>query len=153
MDKTILVGIDLAEPYARLLEQGEELALLLNAKLRLVYVAPPDPSFLGSASWPQEVRDGFASELKDNHTHLVQLAKEMQGRGVDCDSVMTRGSVVDILLEQIEKATPVMTIVGSQREGGLLSGLAGGVVRGMLRRSMYPVLVVPLPEKVRDESF
>lgn len=151
MKKTILVGIDLAEPYARLLEQGEELALLLDARLRLVYVAPPDPSFLGSAGWPQEVRDEFATELKDDRTHLVQLAKEMQERGLQCDSLMMRGNVVDILLGEIEKTTPVMTIVGSQREGGLFGGVSGGVVRGMLKRSVYPVLVVPLPEKVHHE--
>lgn len=153
MKKTILVGLDLSEPYARLLEQGEELALLMGAQLRLVHVAPPDPSFLGSASWPQEVRDGFASELKDDHTHLVDLAREMSDRGVECDSIMTRGSVVDVLLEQIEKAEPVMVILGSRREGGILGGLTGGVVRGMLKRSRSPVLVVPLPEKVKEDAL
>jgi nucleotide-binding universal stress UspA family protein len=152
MLKTVLIGLDLAEPYARLLEQGEELALLMGARLRLVHVAPPDPSFLGPSSWPQEVRDGFASELKGEHKHLVELAREMTERGVECDAVMERGTVVDVLLEQIERVQPVMVIVGSQREGGLFGGLAGGVVRGLLKRSMYPVLVVPLPEKVRDEA-
>jgi nucleotide-binding universal stress UspA family protein len=150
--KVILIGLDLSEPYGRLLEQGEEFAQVMNARLRLVYVAPPDPSFLGSASWPQEVRDGMADELKEDHTHLVELAKEMTARGVEADSIMARGSVQEVLLEQIDRLRPLLVMLGSRRDSGILGGLTGGVVRAMLRKSTVPVLVIPLPEKV-DEEF
>lgn len=151
--KTILVGLDLSEPYTQLIERAESLARVYEARLRLMYVAPPDPSFLGSASWPQVVRDGLASELKEEHTELVGVAESLRERGVDADSLMVRGHVVESLLEQVEKMHPEMVVLGAMHEGGLFEALGGGVVRGMLKRGKCPVLVVPLPAKEKvDEA-
>lgn len=150
--KTILVAVNLAEPYTRLIKKARSVANVYNARLRLVYVAPPDPSFVGAASWPQIVRDGFASELKEEHNELRSIADGIREHGVECESFMVRGHVVDVLLEQIEKSKPEMVILGSHEEGGLFQALSGGVVRGVLRRGKCPVLVVPLPEPAPEES-
>jgi nucleotide-binding universal stress UspA family protein len=65
---------------------------------------------------------------------------------------MARGSVQEVLLEQIDKLRPLLVILGSRRDSGILGGLTGGVVRAMLRKSTVPVLVIPLPEKVDEEA-
>lgn len=150
--KTILVGLDLSEPYTRLIDRAESVARVYAARLRLVYVAPPDPSFLGSASWPQVVRDGFASELKEEHTELMGVAESIREKGISADSLMVRGHVVESLLEQLQKTQPEMIVLGSMQEGGLFEALGGGVVRGMLKRGGCPVLVVPLPAKEGEDG-
>lgn len=149
--KTILVGLDLSEPYRHLIARAESIARVYEARIRLVYVAPPDPSFIGSASWPQVVRDGFASELKEEHSKIVSVAEELRGRGIEADSLMVRGQVIDALLEQVGKTSPEMIVLGSVREGGLFEAFGGGVVRGLLKRGGCPVLVVPLPSEDEEE--
>lgn len=150
--KTILVAVNLDEPYTRLIQKARSVAKVYAARLRLVYVAPPDPSFVGAASWPQIVRDGLASELKEEHNELRAIADRVREQGVESDAFMVRGHVVDVLLEQIQKVKPEMVILGSHEEGGLFQALSGGVVRGVLRRGKCPVLVVPLPEPSPEDS-
>lgn len=142
--KTILVGIDFSEPYAELVERAASFARVLDARVRLIHVAPPDPGFISSSSWPQVVRDGFASELKEEHSNLVRIAEQLTGRGLRADAQMARGPVVDVLLEQIERTKPELIILGSTPGGGLFQALGGGVVRGILKSGSCAVLVVPL---------
>ncbi len=153
--KTIVVGLDLSEAHGPLIERAESLARAYDARLRLVYVAPPDPSFLGASSWPQVVRDGFASELKEEHSEVVEIAESLRRRGVAADSLMVRGHVSQALLEQATRTEAEMVIIGSSPEGGLFEALGGGVTRSLLKDGGFPVLVVPLPpadEDVEEET-
>lgn len=145
--KNILVSIDFSDITDLLVERAGSLAKAYGGTVRLLHVAPPDPTFASSRSWPQEVRDELAKELFEEHDELQKLARRLEQTGVSAKVLMDRGSVVDSIMEIASQTDSDLIMLGSRTHGALFQLAPRSIVKGIISRSTCPVLVIPQPKK------
>lgn len=141
--RNILVPIDFSDVTASVVAHAREQARAFGATVRLLHVAPPDPAFASSVDWPQEVRDGFARELQAEHRDLEAIAERLRAAGVETKALLTRGAVVDSILELAASTDTDLIVMGAHAHGTLAQFLPRSVVKNTVRRANCAVLVVP----------
>lgn len=141
--KNLLVPIDFSDMTERVVARAGDVALAFGSTVRLLHVAAPDPSIASSRMWPQEVRDELAKELLSEHGEIEDYAELLKARGIEAKALLARGDIADTILEFAEKTETDLIIVGSHRKGAFAELLPRSVVKGLLRRTLCPVMVVP----------
>ena len=141
--KEILVTVDFSSATEAAIEKALEVACAFGSHARLLHVAPPDPTFGHARSWPQEVRDEMAKELKSEHDQLRTFADRFEKAGITAKAVVARGSIAETILEYARKSGTDLIVVGANPEGAVMRFLPQSVVRTILRTAPCPVLVVP----------
>lgn len=139
----LLVPIDFSDITQRVVQQAAELARTFGGTIRLLHVAPPDPSFAHASGWPQEVRDELAKELMDEHRQMEAIAESLHQQGLSAKALLTRGDVAERILELARKTQTDLIILGARRKGALAELIPGSVLRSVLRQASCPVLVLP----------
>jgi len=139
----ILTAIDFFDSTEKVIRVTRKLALSMNAKVRLVHVAEPEPDFVGFDSGPHEVRDQIAAEFHKEHKDLQDLAEQLRNDGIDATAVLIRGVIVDTVLEQAKSHDTDLLIVGSHGHGAVYDILVGSISEGIIRKAHCPVTVVP----------
>lgn len=143
--KTILVAVDFSPVTDAMLDVAVRMAKAFEAKLCLVHVEPPDPSFVGYDAGPQTVRDAVAEEFREEHRQLHALQKRVEEQGVTATSQFIQGPTIEKILEEADEQEADMILVGSHGHGALYHLLMGSVSEGVLRKVACPVMVVPSP--------
>ncbi len=92
-------------------------------------------------------RDAF--NLISNNAR--QRADESGHSFVTEDIVITEGNIVSEIVTEAEKLDCDVIVMGFTRRSRLAEALIPGTVKGVLRQSRMPVLVVPMPEKDQDK--
>jgi nucleotide-binding universal stress UspA family protein len=141
--KNILVPVDFSAETERVLGIAATIGRCFNAKLWLVHVAAPDPDFVGFDAGPSYVREQRAEVLRQEHTDIQAMAAAMKQDGLDCEGLLVQGSTTETLLEEIEKLSAEMVIMGSHGKTGLFKAFVGSVSEQVLRDSRVPVMIVP----------
>lgn len=149
--KNILVSVDFSDVTDLVVDRAAAVAEAFGSTIRLLHVAPPDPAFVSSKTWPQEVRDELAKELSGEHDVLKQLANHLEDRGLDAKSLIDRGAVVDKILEIAERTQTDLIVVGSRTHGAFFQLAPRSIVKGLIGRAQCPVMVIPQPSG-RDET-
>lgn len=139
----ILIPIDFSDLTDLAVEQVIPLGKAFGSMVRVLHVAPPEPSFASSKSWPQEVRDEMAKELHTEHSALETLAQRLQESGLQAKAIMARGDVTDTILEVAERTHTNLIVLGSHQHGAFYELLPRSIIKGVLRRAACPVMVVP----------
>ena len=139
----ILTAIDFFDSTEMVIRVTRKLALSMSAQVRLIHVAEPDPDFVGYDGGPHEVRDQVAAEYHQEHKALQELAESLRNDGVQASAVLTRGAIVETVLEQAETHDTDLIIVGSHGHGAVYDILVGSISEGIIRKSKCPVTVVP----------
>jgi nucleotide-binding universal stress UspA family protein len=145
--KTILVAIDFSDITKGLVEIARNMALAHGASLHLLHVEPPEPDFVGYEAGPQHVRDQVAQDAVHHFKEENALREQLRSEGIDAHSLVIQGPVVEKLLEQADKLSADLIIVGSHGHGAVYHLLVGSVSEGLLMRANCPVLVVPVRQK------
>lgn len=148
--KTILVAIDFSTVTEPMLEVAVRMGRAFDAKLCLVHVEPPDPSFVGYEAGPQTVRDAVAEEFREEHRKLHALQKEVEAQGVATTSQFIQGPTIEKILEEVDEQEADLLVMGSHGHGALHHLLVGSVSEGVLRKARCPVLVVPSPRDRKE---
>jgi nucleotide-binding universal stress UspA family protein len=141
--KSLLVAIDFSEVTDRVVEQAARLAQAFSSRVRLVHIAEPDPDFVGYEAGPESVRGQVASELRDEHRKVQELADGLRGHGIDVMALSIQGATVEKILEEAHRADADLIVMGSHGRGGLSRVVMGSVSEGVLRKAACPVLIVP----------
>jgi nucleotide-binding universal stress UspA family protein len=141
--KQILVAIDFSEHTDSLLRHATELARATGAALTLLHVAAPDPAFVGLAAGPQSVRDARAHTLDLEHRELARMAEALQKDGIPGRALLRTGATVEKILDEAERLSADLIVVGSHGRGPLGTTFVGSVSRRLLHHAACPVLVVP----------
>ncbi len=144
--KTLLVAIDFSSVTDDVLDVAARMARALDARILLVHVTPPDPSFVGYDAGPQTVRDAVAEEFREEHRKLHELQKRLEQQSVNAATQFIQGPTVEKILEEAGRAGADLIVVGSHGHGALHQLLVGSVSEGVLRKAPCPVLVVPSPK-------
>lgn len=143
----LLVAVDLSQTTEKVLSTAAEVAARLSAQVWLLHVAVPDPDFVGLEMGPQTVRDATAKDLRDEHRLIQELAQRLRQSGVDVTALLVQGGTVETILAEASKLNVDMLIMGSHGRSAMQRLLVGSVSEGVLRKSSWPVLVVPTHER------
>jgi len=139
----MLTAIDLSDSTPKLLEEAKKLAHSLSAKLWIVYVADPDPDFVGFEPDPEVMRDIIAKKYHGEHLQLQAIGEELRHDGIDCVALLIQGPIVQTLLHESERLSVDMIVIGSHGKSALKQFLIGSTSEGILHKSNVPVYVVP----------
>ncbi|MGA8146854.1 MAG: universal stress protein [Gallionellaceae bacterium] len=73
----LLVGVDLSESTERVVNKVEEIAKALSAQVWLLYIAEPEPDFVGFDFDPESMRDSRAKEFHVEHSQIQEIADRL----------------------------------------------------------------------------
>ncbi len=140
----ILIAIGFSENYKKLI--NETVGLLRNAlgSVWLLHVAEPDPDFVGYAIDPPVMRDQVAERFHLEHVRLQEMAGALRNQGLDAKALLIQGETGKTIVEQAEKLSADMIVVGSSQHGALYHFILGNTINGVLHESARPVLVMPV---------
>lgn len=144
--RTILVPIDFSEVTERVVETAGNLAKAFSGKICLLHVAAPDPAFVGWDPGPDVVRHQRATDLRDEHRRIQDLADDLRGRGLDAQALLVQGSTADMILERAAKLEADLIVLGSHGHGALYRALLGSISEAVVRKATCPVLIIPVRE-------
>jgi nucleotide-binding universal stress UspA family protein len=148
----VLAAVDFSgftDPVLRTVEQI--VAAAPEARIWLLHVAEPDPSFVGYDAGPAVVRDQVAAEYRREHQQLQACAERLRGSGAEVTALLIRGAIADTILREAARLDIELIVMGSHGYGAIVELIAGGVCKVVLRKALCPVLVIP-PGLARAES-
>lgn len=141
--KTILAGIDLSDTTPQIVEQARLSGKAFGATVYLLHVEPPEPDFVGYGPGPKHERDHVAETVRIDRDAIHKLRDGLRQEGVQAESLIIQGPIVEKLLEEADKLEADLIIVGSHGHRALYDLLLGAVSEGVVRHASCPVLVVP----------
>ena len=140
----LLVAIDFFDSTDMVMDVATKFAKAMNASVRLVHVAEPNPDFVGFEGGPHELRDQIATEYHNEHKALQDLATSLRDQGLSATAHLTRGSIVATIINDAESHAIDLIIVGSHGHGAVYDILVGSISEGIIRKAKCPVTVVPV---------
>lgn len=162
--KSILVPIDCSDATPRVLGLAGEFARAFQAELHLAHVreiqstlpvAPLGygtlgmPEIVPMAGMPVPVPEAVGQAIppnEDDETRLVEWKKEISRAGLNVTLHTPTGVVVDEILDLATAVKADAIVMGRHGHGAMYNLLVGSVTEGVLKRSMCPVLLVPVSE-------
>jgi nucleotide-binding universal stress UspA family protein len=141
--KNILVTIEFDENVSLLIDKATELAQAFNSKIWLMHIAAPDPDFVGYETGPQYIRDGRASELRDEHRLLQKYANELNQKGIDAEGLLIQGVMIDAIIDESKKLNIDLIIAGHHEHGFIYNWFVDSVSTEIIKKSKIPVLMIP----------
>jgi nucleotide-binding universal stress UspA family protein len=144
--KTIVVAVDFSNVTSSVLEMASGLAKAFGAKLRLLHVVEPEPSYTAYGFTPDEfpALHAYQEEAKRRAaTKLEELLATVKPGLPDAECQIAEGSPLHSLLDYIKEVGADFVVLGSHGHGAIASLLLGSVAEGMVRKATVPTLVVP----------
>jgi len=145
---SLLVAIDFSSVTDAQLDIVSRLASP-KREIHLLHVTEPDPSFVGLEAGPEEVQEQVAVELDRAQSDMQALADRLRAEGHTVDALLVQGPTVATILEQADKLSAEVIVMGSHGRGRLFDLVVGSVSAGVIRKSSVPVLVVPATDPNR----
>jgi nucleotide-binding universal stress UspA family protein len=137
--------VDFSPVTERVVDAALELLGDRGGRVLLLHVAHPEPEFVGYEVGPQGVRDQVAEEFRGQRRALQEVAERFRAAGVETTPIVVQGGIVDTIIEQARHVEARFIVVGTHGRGAVVGFLIGSVSEGLIRRSPFPVLVVPPP--------
>ncbi len=144
--KNILVAVDFNDAVGELLSYAEAFAEKFGAKIWVVYVAAPDPDFVGYEPGPQYIRDFKAEEFREEHRNLQNICKTFLSEEVEKEALLIQGSTVETVLQEAKKLKVDLLIVGTHKHSFLHNLLQESVSLELLKKANIPLLTIPIEE-------
>lgn len=139
----LLVAIDFSGVTDLVISEAKQLANALKSKLWLIYIAEPDPDFVGFEAGPNTVREQVAREYRAEHRKIQSYAGILHDAGIEAEALLVQGGIIDSIVEQAEKLDAAMIIMGSHGRTGLKRVVLGSIAEGVLQRASCAVHIVP----------
>ena len=164
--KNIFYATDLSKNSVFTCRYALRLADALDAKITVLYVLPaPDTAVqiptiiqMGEDAY-QKLQEERFNEIADGvrrrvHELVQREFKEIPGEEERVGSVLIRqGHVVDDILKTAKAQRCELILLGAHGKGVLAHTFLGSVPDKVLRRSHIPVLVVPMPEGMKETDL
>ena len=141
--KKILIAVDFSDIANTAVEQASMIALATNAEITIMYVAPPDPDYIGFKSMNKNERNELADVLQKEHHQLQDIAHRLNSQGIQAKALLVQGEPIDTILQEAKKINCNLIVMGSHGFSGITRALLGSVSEGVLRKSTLPLLIVP----------
>lgn len=145
-----LVCVDLSLATDPIVLAAKDFAAGGRAPVELLYVADPDPAFVGHAVDTPEQRAVLARELREEHARLEAIATEMKAAGIETTYHVVRGAIADTILARAAHTQATAIMLGSNGHNRLKSLFLGSVTDAVLKKTVVPVVVVPYRTPSKD---
>jgi len=139
----LLVAVDLSESTQTIVEKVEEINKEYPAKVWILHNAEPEPDFVEFKVDPLAARETLAKKFHNEHRQIQEIANRLRKAGLDATALLVRGATVETILKEASDLDVDMIVVGTHGRGAMYKLLVGSVSEGILRKSRYPVLVIP----------
>ena len=141
----IIVAIESCETttsQSPIVKKAIELAGAFSSKVWLLHVVPP------SRQTPYNVdrnvtRQEIAAELRHEREFLQHLAKCIQDKNVDAHALLVQGSITGMILQEAERLSADLVILGCHRHGRLYGALLDDTEEGLLSKCARPLMFIP----------
>lgn len=140
--KTILVPIDFSDVTTRVTDTAATLAKALGAELVLLFVAEPEPDFVGFEAGTEIVRPNIPVTVREESTSLEQERERLSESGVAVKALHVQGPIEDKIMSEAKRLEADLIVLGSHGHGALYHLLVGSVATEVLKKSKVPVMVV-----------
>jgi len=134
--KTIISPVDFSDASANALSFAAELSKRASARLIIINILQKGES---------------ESETKNKLRSIESDLKRSFGSGLNCESSLAQGSLINTLKKIIEDQQPDLIVMGTKGASGLKKILMGSNTVNVLANTKVPVLVIP--EVARFENF
>jgi nucleotide-binding universal stress UspA family protein len=158
--KRIVVPIDFSEATARVVDLARQLAKVFNAEIHLVHVRElgaavptvvgygltgiPELAPVSSVPGPALETTPLAAQADESQkAKLAEWQVEIAQAGITVELHEPTGDVAEEILRQAEALNADLIVMGAHGHGAMYKLLVGSVTEGVLKRSKYPVLLVP----------
>ena len=139
----LLVAVDLSESTQTIVEKVEEMNKEYPAKVWILHNAEPEPDFVEFKVDPLAARETLAKKFHNEHRQIQEIANRLRKAGLDATALLVHGATVETILKEASDLDVDMIVVGTHGRGAMYQLLVGSVSEGVLRKSRYPVLVIP----------
>jgi len=148
--KTIVVAVDFSNATPLVLEMASGLAKAFGARVHLLHVVEPEPSYTAYGFTPDEfpALHAYQEEAKRRATAQLEALLATVSLGLpDAQCHIAEGSPLHSLLDYIKEIGADFVVLGSHGHGAIASLLLGSVAEGMVRKAAVPTLIVPAPHE------
>lgn len=143
--KTILVPIDLSRASARVCDVAAAMAKAMRGRLVLMHVVPPQAVALRAPGFvAAEVRGMLAALEKRSAEELLELGGRLKKSRRPVRVVQQTGDPVPAILAKAAELKADLIVMGSHGQSAAYDLLVGSNTHRVLRRTKWPVLVVPI---------
>ena len=146
--KLIVALIDFSDVTPELITLAGKVACGMKSKLILLHVAMPDPDFVKGHEREEHSREELVGDSRNPHRKLEILELELKKLGIDAASMIVHGdslsgNPVRKIVDEVDRLTPDLVVMGSHGHGRLYEMLVGSVTNAVVRKVRRPVLLVP----------
>jgi nucleotide-binding universal stress UspA family protein len=142
--RKILVPTDFSDCSAAALRVALDLALPLQARLRLLHVYPA-PSLVFDPYGIQPAEPVLLEAPKAARQRLEQEVEEASGAGIEVDGEVREGAPAPQILEEAREWGADLIVMGTHGHTGIEHVLLGSVAERSVRLAPCPVLTVRHP--------
>ena len=114
-----------------------------SAKVWILHNPLPEPDHLEFKVGPLEAPENLAKQFHEEHRQIQDIADRLRESGVDSNALLAHDTTVEIILKEAADLDVDTNVVGTHGRGAMYQLLMGSVSEGILRKSPYPVLVIP----------
>ena len=139
----LLVAVDLSGSTEIIVDQVEKITNDDPARVWIVHNAEPVPANVEFKIDPMAAREELAKKFHAEHRQIQDIAERLRNKGLDATALLVHGPTVDMILKEAADLDVDMVVVGTHGHGAMHALLMGSVAKEILRKSPYPVLVIP----------
>ncbi len=162
----ILICLDFSEGFQKIIDEAKALAQDMASKVWLLHVAEAKPGmipytgsyvdygsgFIDYGPDPKALRDQIAQKFHTEHKDLQDEAQALRNLNIKTTALLIQGSVIKTILQEAEKLSIDMIVLGSHGHGAVYNLLVGSVSEGVIKNAACPVLVVPTHDRSEQKD-
>ena len=141
MFHNILVCVDGSVHADHALDEAIDLATLGNARMTILTAIPRPPYWITSPATAQAV-EPLTVELEQGARKVLDDAVARVPQSVPVTKILSRKSIREALLEQLQSGRYDLLVMGSRGRGALAASVLGSVSHFALNHNSVPVLIV-----------
>jgi nucleotide-binding universal stress UspA family protein len=151
MTRDVLIGYDGSDNAKLALRQAIEIAQATNARLTVMSVVP-DVAATVQGAW---LAGANAQQLEHDMTEQVSATLEEAVSQVPEDVPVTKllghGHAGPALITAIDELGCDLVVVGTRGRGAMKALFLGSVTEHLVTHSSVPIVVVPPPDRLRED--
>ena len=140
----IILPVDFGDSTDDLIKGAIKFAKEIHGKLCIIHVAPADIGFAIGDMGFQYFPEVEQNEIKQELFSLNTIQQRILGEGVDCEHLLKQGIAGDIILDFAKEKNAGYLVMGSHGRSGIYDVFIGSLTKELTRRSVIPVLVIPV---------
>ncbi len=147
----ILIALDRSRFAERALEPALQIALRFESKVTLLRVTAPktQPVVMGPAGGLanlEQIEQTAELEMEEAEAYLESIRRPWSGLGIVARSEVTCGDPAEMILDTARAVDADLIVMTTHGRSGLTRLIYGSVAEAVLRRSMIPVLLLPVKD-------